>query len=311
MAFYFKPDEAAEEGIRRLVLEQTGKAVAEVADSELDRVEAVHQVRKRCKKVRAIVRLARSALGDDVYRAENVWFRDTARELSATRDTAAVLESFDYLMTAVEDRIDTAPFSAIREAMAAGVTGGGASADFVESRLNFAVRRLETARERASDWDFRAHGFDALGPGLAKVYTRGRREMAVVRRHPTDEQFHDLRKRVKYHAYHIRLFTPTWPAMLETARDQSMELAEAIGADHDLVVLRAMAAGGELAAAGVDPRMLAQFVMLIDRQRADLQRGIFELGTLVFAEPAESLVGRLHGYWDAWRHASRSQPRAA
>ena len=169
MAFYFKPDEAAEDGIRRLVLEQTGKAMAEVADRGLDRADAVHQVRKRCKKVRAIVRLARSALGDDVYRTENVWFRDTARELSATRDTAAVLESFDLLMAAFEAKVDLGPFAAIRAAMAAGAAGSGASEDFVASRLNFAVRRLATARERVGDWDFQAHGFDALGPGLARV----------------------------------------------------------------------------------------------------------------------------------------------
>ena len=136
--------------------------------------------------------------------------------------------------------------------------------------------------------------------------------MAVVRREPTDEQFHDLRKRVKYHAYHIRLFAPIWPAVLEAARDQSMELAEAIGTDHDLVVLRAMARDPNgPAAAAVDPGIVARFTMLIDRRRADLQRGVFELGTLVFAEPPETLVSRLRGYWDAWRHTSRSQPRAA
>lgn len=312
MAFYFKPDERAEEGIRRLVIEQIDKAIGEVADIGLDRAEAVHQVRKRCKKIRAVLRLARAALGDAVYRAENVWFRDTARELSATRDATAALESFDQLMTAFDGTVDLHPFAPIRTAMAEHAAEVGASEDFVASRLNFAVRRLETARARAGAWRFNLQGFDAVAPGLAKVYGRGRREMAAVRRRPTDELFHDLRKRVKYHAYHVRLFAPTWPALLDAARDQTMELAEAIGSDHDLVVLRAMAAGeGELAQAVADRRVMVPFVMLIDRRRADLQRGIFELGTLVFAEPPETLVSRLRGYWDAWRHTSRTRPRAA
>jgi len=311
MAFYFKPDEAAEEGVRRLVLEQIEKGIEEVADLDLDRAEAVHQVRKRCKKVRAILRLARAAIGDEVYGAENVWFRDTARELSATRDTAAALESFDALMAAFDGAADLAPFAPIRAAMAGRVSGGGASADFVASRLNFAVRRLDTAHARVEDWSFSLRGFDAIAPGLAKIYDRGRHEMAAVRRAPTDVLFHELRKRVKYHAYHIRLFAPAWPAMVGTARDLAMELAEAIGADHDLVVLRAMVTAGELDHAVPDRRILPQFRMLIDRRRADLQRGIFELGTLVFAEPPEALIARLRGYWDAWRHASRSQPRAA
>ncbi len=312
MAFYFKPEERAEEGVRRIALEQVSKAMDEVADLDLDRTEAVHQVRKRCKKTRALVRLVRAGLGDDVYRAENIWFRDIARELSAARDVTAAIESFDMLMEAVAEDVDTGVFAPIREVMAAREGGGGASEDFVASRLNFAVRRLETARERIADWRFKLEGFDAIAPGLAKVYDRGRKEMALVRRQPTDVHFHDLRKRVKYHAYHIRLFAPAWPALVEVARDQAMVLAEAIGSDHDLVVLRALARdpSGPIAGA-VDPGTLAEFVMLIDRRRGALQRGVFELGTLVFAEPPETLVSRLRGYWHAWRHTHRSQPRAA
>lgn len=312
MAFYFKPEEPAQAGIRRLVFEQIDKAIDEVGDLDLDRAEAVHQVRKRCKKVRAILRLARASIGDDVYRAENVWFRDTARELSATRDATAAIESFDLLMEALEGQMDTAQFAPIRHAMVTRSREMGASEDFVASRLNFAVRRLSVARERAAEWAFTIEGFDGIAPGLAKVYDRGRREMAQVRREPTDTALHDLRKRVKYHAFHIRLFAPTWPALLDAARDQTMELAEAIGADHDLVVLRAMATGeGALVRAVADPQLLQQFVMLMDRRRVDLQRGIFELGTLVFAEPPETLVSRLRGYWAAWRQNSRTRPRAA
>jgi hypothetical protein len=207
---------------------------------------------------------------------------------------------------------DPALFVPVRAAIAGNVNGWAASEDFVAGRLNFAVRRLETARSRAEGWRFGLEGFDAIAPGLAKVYDRGRREMTVVRRRPTDELFHDLRKRVKYHAYHMRLFAPVWPALLEVARDQTMVLAEAIGADHDLVVLRAMVTGEEELARTVgDPGLQARLAMLIDRRRADLQRGIFELGTLVFAEPPETLVSRLRGYWHAWRHTSRTRPRAA
>lgn len=54
-------DDTVEAGMRRIAAEQIERAIAEIDDTGLDRHETVHQVRKRCKKVRGLVRLVRPA----------------------------------------------------------------------------------------------------------------------------------------------------------------------------------------------------------------------------------------------------------
>ena len=60
MPFRFKnPDELPSE-TQRIATEQIDRAIDELDDSSLDYHETIHQVRKRCKKLRGLLRLVRS-----------------------------------------------------------------------------------------------------------------------------------------------------------------------------------------------------------------------------------------------------------
>jgi hypothetical protein len=83
-----------EPGVHRIAHEQLGRAIREAGDCGLDVNEQVHKERKRCKKLRALLRLVRPALGQQ-DRDENVWLRDTGRRLCDARDARANVETFD------------------------------------------------------------------------------------------------------------------------------------------------------------------------------------------------------------------------
>ncbi len=70
MGFRLQRGEAVNEGVRRIAGEQLEKAIAEIQNTELDRHEAVHQVRKRFKKIRGLIRLVRPAF-EETYDREN------------------------------------------------------------------------------------------------------------------------------------------------------------------------------------------------------------------------------------------------
>src|SRR4051812_31954257 len=60
------------DGLRRIARGQIDGAVEGLRDrDETDVGEAVHDARKRFKRLRALVRLARDALGTETYRREN------------------------------------------------------------------------------------------------------------------------------------------------------------------------------------------------------------------------------------------------
>ena len=54
-------DETIEAGIWCIAVEQIGKAINELNDDNLECHEAIHQIRKRFKKIRGLVRLARTS----------------------------------------------------------------------------------------------------------------------------------------------------------------------------------------------------------------------------------------------------------
>jgi len=62
MAYRLKKNETVGKGTRRIVREQIDRA-ADLTNDQMDRHEAVHQARKRFKKIRGSLRLVRSELG--------------------------------------------------------------------------------------------------------------------------------------------------------------------------------------------------------------------------------------------------------
>src|SRR5947208_13958084 len=84
MAQCFKRKESLTDAVRRISAERLEHALDCLRDCR--RAEAVHCVRKDIKKVRALLRLARSGLSRREFRELNELLRAAAAELSASRD---------------------------------------------------------------------------------------------------------------------------------------------------------------------------------------------------------------------------------
>ena len=114
MAYKLDRKASPEDEFKRVGLHQLHAALAEIDDPQLPRDIVIHQVRKRCKKIRALARLYRKALGNKSYRAFNAYYRDLAAPLSGGRDAQAMLDAYDDLMEAFAGKVDRRRFSAVR-----------------------------------------------------------------------------------------------------------------------------------------------------------------------------------------------------
>jgi CHAD domain-containing protein len=251
-------------------------------DTKSSPEEAVHEARKDMKKLRALLRLARGELGDDVYRRENDCFRDAARRLAGVRDADVMLGTLDGLDEDVPELRKA--LKAHREVLAA----GGAPRDEV-------VSVLEEAHERVDDWPLDDDGFDAIEPGLTRVYRRGRRAMREVAHEATTESLHEWRKRVKDHRYHVELLEKAWPPTLGAVEGELHALSDRLGEDHDLAVLR------DWAHEHVPGADLDRFDEEIETSRAELQADALAIGRRLYAERPRAFSRRFEGLWDAWR----------
>lgn len=286
MSYFIDPRENLDAAVRRIGGEQISKALDEIEDSNLDVHETVHQVRKRCKKLRGLLRLVRPALGEN-YREENARFRDAARLLSSFRDATSLLECFQELLQHYQKHDTMEVLAPLGETLAA-----RRDRLDVDDELEKFAAAMRQARGRLEDWHLAGAGFEAVRGGFEKTYRRACRGMARAYEETTAADLHEWRKRAKYHWYHIRLLKAAWPAALAVRGDALDELSNLLGHDHDLAVLRKRLQEenfGELY--GV--------VQLIEMRRRDLQALAHPLGRRLFCEKPRQLGRRLECYWQS------------
>jgi CHAD domain-containing protein len=305
MPYRFLASETVQDGLARSAGEQVDRAVREIQDEGLDRHQAVHQVRKRCKKIRGLLRLCRGAMPKQVFRTENAWYRDTARILSDARDSTALLETYDHLMETCAERVDRRAFAPVRRKLTLRrreVTDGG---DRIEEQLAQALSRLQEGGTRIASWSLAANGFDALAGGLKKTYRRARKAMRKAREEPSVERLHEWRKRAKYHRYHNRLLRDLWRPVMAARRGELHKLSDHLGEDHNLAIFRETLVKEAERFEGVSG--LEDLLALVDECRDELQAKAWLQGRRVLAEKPKHLVRRVRAYWDAWRAEHKAQ----
>lgn len=298
MSFRLQAAESAPDGIRRIAIEQIDGAIHELGDRRRNPHNAIHSARQRCKRVRAVLRLVRSDLGG-AYDAENKRFRDIARSLSDVRDAEAVLEAIDKLSAACEGQREKALLRSARRSLRARHREVTAEQTGLAAHMEEATEGFREANEQVAAWALSTQGFDLLGRGIRKTYANSRKAFATAYRKPSDAQFHETRKRVKYHWYQMRVLQNIWPNVLRSYRSEVKTLSDLLGDDHDLTVMRAILL--ERPASLSHARKLEGVLGLIEHRRARLKADAQALGRRLFAERPQCFTDRLGEYWCAWQ----------
>jgi CHAD domain-containing protein len=294
MDYTLQPDETVSDGIKRIIDTKVGRAITHI-DSDTDRHETVHEVRKRCKEVRAAIRLVRPVL--PTYKQENVHYRDAARRISAIRDANAAIETFDdHLKPAIEARgvLDEATLADVRTLLVDRRDTMAAEQD-IEQRLTDVRAELVDGRQRVADLPIATDGYDAVAGGLRKSYKRARNRMEEAYEDPEFERFHEWRKRIKYHRYHSRLLRRVWVGPMKSRRAELKKLSDVIGYENDLAEFASTMHDEELFA----PETRETVDRLITAKRAEFHRQGRPLGERLFAEQPDQLVDRIGSYWTA------------
>lgn len=293
---FLNTDQSVEAGFRRIAGEQIGKALASLEATGAARPDAVHDVRKRCKKLRGLVRIVRPSFAG--FEEENAAFRDIAGLLGSLRDTEVLQETYDAVTgdrDAAPDRSAIAPGrAAITRRREAELAEADLDARFAEAR-----EKLQAARSRAEQWSLDEEGWDALDRGIAKTYARARKAMRKAAKKPTGERHHEWRKRVKYHWHHTRLMRSLWPEQMKQRAKLAHDLANLLGDHHDCHVFERTIAADPEAFGGTEA--VETVIALARRRRALIEEKAHRLGARLLAEDAHSLTARWGEWWQAWR----------
>jgi len=282
----FSPGDCGCDVVRRLAQCQLRPAVEALQlASEPDVDEVVHDVRKRCKRVRALLRLIRDAVGKQEYRRENRVLRDAARALSPVRDAAVLVQVHEDVVRA------------------GAMPPAGFRLDLVERHhdLRHQVMEGDTLPEvretiagvlaRIETWPMTTVKWDVLAAGLERVYRKGRKAMAAAYDDPGAEAFHQWRSPVRYLRLQLQLLEELWPEVIRGNAKSAHALTDILGDAHDLANLYQA-----LAAATGDTQHLAEF---IQSQRRLLRIRARPIGLRLYAEKPSRFIARLGRYWEA------------
>ncbi|BDA86386.1 CHAD domain-containing protein [Aureimonas sp. SA4125] len=293
MSYRITPGLPLDAEIRRIAEEQIDKATVELSAPEPgeDPHEAIHDVRKRFKKLRALVLLAKS--GDPGFaRTENARYRDASRALSGVRDRTALIEALDALAEHVPAGLSqsaTAPAIAtlradLEEKRQTALAGEGDLGATIAATLT----TLADSRDAAGMLAFHRPVKDAakvLATGFAATHGRARAALKRALRSGAVEDLHELRKHVKYLSYHLALLAPLWPETFEPLRRTAADIGDDLGRDHDYAVLRE-----ELAP---EAERHALVLALMDRRQAELQAAALLSARRLLSDKPDAVAARI------------------
>ncbi|MGV1820131.1 CHAD domain-containing protein [Agrobacterium sp. CG160-95] len=302
MPFRIDPNKPFDDEIRRAGLELIEEAITSLRDQPSGRHEAVHDARKRFKRLRALYRLiARAA--PDFSKEENARFRDIARSLAFAREATALVETVEYLETFAASTTQGKALRSIATVLRKRRDHAIEHEAGLDEAIAAAIAGCEEARKKLKAVSLPDELKDVtrlVKTGWAKQRKRARKALADCHEQADVEHFHELRKAGQAYWMHLGLLRRLWPSAMRAKRADTKRLVDILGHEHDLSVLAAFA-DREPERFGNGERLALLLDAIIQRQQALRGDGL-ELANEVFSESARTesrIVGLL------WRQAAK------
>lgn len=290
--------EKVDDAIQRIVQKSTRASVTLLAGVKGSTVtdQAIHDLRKRVKMLRSLLRLVRADMGRSRYRRANRCLREANRPLSDARDAKVAVTSCDQLMRRSQS-LDTVR-GHVHERLARRLEARVRVAASPGTR-RIITGRLRTAERLVNDWHASQGTWKGISRGLRSMYVKGRDALRKAAADRSDASLHELRKRAKDLLYACELLRKAGPRARSLFTNLK-RFTDLLGKHRDLALLQHMVISGGLVDEDA-PR--EKLVKLTSRERASACNRALTLGLRIYHEPPAAFVTRMHRDWKTWRHS--------
>ena len=293
MSYSFDPNLSLSDNVRHVALDQLDEGLARIKDGEGGPGETVHDLRKRCKKMRALLRLV-FPYRSDAVRMENEWYRDTSMLLSDVRDAQITIEAFDQIIDGIADpdvRQIFRDFLVSRCRVLEEKEGG------IDGRLIETKERFFSGRERVLKWQHDVVCNVLLQEGFFKAYRRNAKAMRRAQADPTTENYHEWRKSAKNHWYHTRLLKPLRIEEMTPYEEIVCELTDHLGKERDYFMLSE--ALSEMTPRENDRDASVWIQGKIQENRTEMRAKSISIGEAISAWNPVPILERVHANWES------------
>ena len=302
MSLRLRRDAPIASEVRRLVLQQLEAAISElraVGDPTSD--DAIHDARRRVKKIRAVIRLVHPAL-DKTSRAIDRDLKRVSRMLAPVADGQGIIETLDQIARRYRKLLPTRAVRSIQ----AGLRERSARIDREANArgiIRMAADTLRAERTRLRRWPIRGDGFGSIASGLEESYRRARKGMILAWSKPNAHHYHAWRRYVKDHWFHVRLVEEKCGNQLLPYQRRLEALDGVLGEDHNLVILREVLADDGYASRSETARCLR----VVSRYQRLLRHHAETLGVRIYGEKPCRYVRRVKRLWIVPASANRTR----
>jgi CHAD domain-containing protein len=175
-----KSEENVHDAIQLVVERSTRASLALLTDGKSSTLtdEAIHDLRKRVKGLRSLLRLVRADMGDRRFRRANRGLREANLPLSGVRDAKVVLTSCNRLVGRF-NALDVARMR-LRKALERRLEEARVRVAASPRTRRIVAGKLRTAERVVSDWRASQGSWKNLSHGLRSMYAKGRDASSAV-----------------------------------------------------------------------------------------------------------------------------------
>jgi CHAD domain-containing protein len=259
--------------------------------------DEIHEARKQLNQLVAVLHLIAPDAGRKRRSRVESSLHNMACSLSELRDTTIMLENLQGLHA--RGVLTSESLAKLGSALEVRWQRGGERVLASSSQRRLLATVLKKDRRQIAHWPSNHRGWQAIGKGLRQAYRAGHATMKATLLDPSDDAFHEARKRSKDLLYVVEFLQRMRPRPMHAKAEATRRLADLLGRDHDLAVLE-----GELRSelrASLPQVEQRRLETTVSRRRRTLQRTARTVARGVYAETEEIFVSRLHRYWKDWR----------
>jgi CHAD domain-containing protein len=269
---------------------QIDEAIRHLTSEPTDFDEAIHEMRLSCKRIRAVLRLIRHTLDEDIYCQENQRFRMLSKPYNNIRDAGVLLNTVQVLKNHYAQNIIPGIFYEI-EQIFQNRYHHIASQDH---GVTTTITQLKEGGRRLQATTINGKGWDIIGPGLKVTYQRGQREFQKSLAFPSARRLHEWRKQTKYLVYQLQLLRKIFPKSVKLRLKEFAHLGQMLGDHHDLAVLRSTIL---LSSFRVNQKAKQVLLTVIEIHTSQLRDEIFKLGQSLYQDTPKNFIQEIEKYW--------------
>ncbi|MGC9344464.1 MAG: CHAD domain-containing protein [Bacteroidales bacterium] len=293
--FLIKPENDIKKEVIRIILSQVVSIHEMTCDRSNGINENVHEMRKRFKMIRSVIRLIRDSAGYSVYYRENIRFRDLSRKLSSARDSEVLLQNAIKIGEKIPQFINDNKYKAIlfnltqkRDRALYKILKEEKVCDQIRNTLEEAIPVIH-------DINIKKTGFDVIEKGMKRMYRQAKKYLnTVIENNEDPVAIHTLRKRVKYLWYQIQMLEPVFPEQINAIAVSLDQIADELGIHRDNYLFQLSLQKNDFFQLNKTHR---SEIMKITNKEKKLQAAI-EAAQKFYSEKPKDFTGRIRNWYN-------------